>query len=105
GGNPEAKTQGRYHPGRRGRSERCANVDRDRLREGDQPRADEADDGEDCRGGGLSCNREEHAGCDGAESAGNESLERAAQRLARKTLETFSEVVDAQKKQDRKSVV
>src|SRR5262249_7641020 len=99
GGNPQTKSQDRYHPGRRRRSERGAHVDRDRLGEGDQPRADEADNGEDCRGGRLRHNREERAGGDGAVAGGNEPLERATQRVARKTLETFGEVVDSEQEQ------
>src|SRR5262249_48915515 len=99
GRNPEAQTEDRDHPRRRGSSESCAHVDRDRLGQRDQARADEADDGEDCRGGGLSREREERAGCDCAESAGNEPLERAAQGVARKPFQTFGEVVDAEKEQ------
>ena len=59
---PEAQTEDRHQPDRRGRSERRADDDPDRLREGDQSRADEADDGEDGRGGGLNHRREERPG-------------------------------------------
>jgi hypothetical protein len=51
------------------------------------------------RGGGLRRNREERAGRNRAESAGNEPLERAAQGVARKTFQTFGEVVDAEQEQ------
>src|SRR5262249_17599592 len=52
-----------------------------------------------CRGGGLSREREERPGCNSAESSGNKPLERAAQGVARKTFQTFGEVVDAEKEQ------
>ena len=71
----------------------------DRLREGDQSRADEADDGEDGCGGGLNHRREERTGSDRAEAAGDEPLERAAQRVAREALQAFGEVVDSEQEQ------
>jgi hypothetical protein len=47
----------------------------------------------------LSRKREERAGCNCAESAGNEPLERAAQGVARKAFQAFGEVVDAEQEQ------
>ena len=95
----DAKTEQRHHPRRRGRSERRTHDDPDRLREGDESGADEADDGEGCGGRGLNRHREERAECHRAESAGNESLERAAQRVAGKAFQTFGEVVDSEQEQ------
>jgi hypothetical protein len=47
----------------------------------------------------LNHRRKERAGGHRAEPAGNESLERAAQRVARETFETFGEVVDTEQEQ------
>jgi hypothetical protein len=97
-GDPKPKAEVRHHPGGRCCSKRRADVDRDRLRQGHQSRADEADDGEDGRGGGLSHEGQERARYDRAKSAGNELLEHAAQGVARKSFQTRSEVVDAEQK-------
>ena len=93
------KAEQRHHPGRRGRPERGADDDPDRLRQGDQSRADEADDGEACRGRGLDRRREQHAGHDRAETAADQPLQGAAQRVARETLQAFGEVVDPEQEQ------
>src|SRR5262249_367702 len=98
GGNPEPKAEERHHPRGRRRSERCADVDRDRLGKGDQPRPPEPHAAEDGRGGGLSHNRQDRSGYNRAESAGNELLEYAAQGVARESFQTLSEVVDAEQK-------
>jgi hypothetical protein len=47
----------------------------------------------------LSRDRQERAGYNRAESAGNELLEHAAQGVARQSFQTLSEVVDAEQKQ------
>src|SRR5262249_22676882 len=95
-GNPDAQAEVRHHPRRRGGSQSRADRDPDRLREGDETGADEADHGEDRRGRGLARHREERAGDDRAEPAGDEPLERAPQRIAREALQTLAEVMDAQ---------
>lgn len=43
--------------------------------------------------------REDRTGCDGAEAPGNQPLQRATQRVARQTLHTFGEMVDAKQEQ------
>ena len=43
--------------------------------------------------------REERPGYDGAESAGDEPLERAAERVARQSLQAFGEMVDAEQEE------
>jgi hypothetical protein len=47
----------------------------------------------------LNHRREERAGCNRAEPAGNEPLERATQGIARKPLQTFGEMVDSEQEQ------
>ena len=99
GRNPEAQTEDGHQPDRRGRSERRTDNHPDRLREGDQSRVDEADDGEDGRGGGLNHCCEERPGYNRAKFAGNEPLERAAQGVSREPLQAFGEVVDSEQEQ------
>jgi hypothetical protein len=47
----------------------------------------------------LNRDREDRTRHDRAQSAGNERLQRTAQRIAGKTLETFGEVVDPEQEQ------
>jgi hypothetical protein len=47
----------------------------------------------------LNHGREERAGCHRAQPAGNEPLERTAQRVARKSFQTFGEMVDSEQEQ------
>ncbi len=96
-----AKTEDRHQPWRRGRAESRADDDPDRLREGDQSGADEADDGERRRGRGLNRHREERTGYNRAQSAGDERLQRTAQRVARERSSALREVMDPEQEQSR----
>src|SRR5208282_2714810 len=101
GGNPQAKTKDRDQPWRRSRTESRADDDPDRLREGDQSGADETDDGQRRRGRGLNGYREERTRYNCTQSPANECLQRTSQRVARKTFETFSKMVDSEQKQSQ----
>src|SRR5277367_4085702 len=93
------KTKDRDQPWRRGRAESRAYDDPDRLREGDQSRADETNHGERRCGRGLDRHGEQRTGHNRTQAATDKRLQRAAQRVTREALQTLRKVVDPEQKQ------